>query len=44
MVYISHNVFPDLFAALLHRRVEEVAKLADIRRKEQERNFRLAYD
>ncbi len=33
-----------LSTALLQRRVEEVAKLADIRRKEQERNFRLAYD
>ena len=28
----------------LQRRVDEVTKLAELRRKEQERNFRLAYD
>ena len=31
-------------AAHLQQRVDEVARQADVRRKEQERNFRLAYD
>lgn len=34
----------DQNAALLQRRLDEVAKLADLQRKQQERNFRLAYD
>ncbi|ELU14274.1 hypothetical protein CAPTEDRAFT_165712 [Capitella teleta] len=34
----------DQNSSLLQRRVEEVARQADLRRKEQERNFRLAYD
>lgn len=37
-------LFSFCVSALLQRRVEEVARQADLRRKEQERNFRLAYD
>jgi len=34
----------DQNTALLHRKVEEISRLHDSRRKEQERTFRLAYD
>jgi len=34
----------DQNTALLHRKVEEISRLHDTRRKEQERTFRLAYD
>ena len=46
----SEQIGPVIFSAvlrvsaLLQRRLDEVAKLADLQRKQQERNFRLAYD
>jgi len=42
--HIDSLTWVDQNTALLHRKVDEVSRLYDARRKEQERTFRLAYD